>query len=141
MIKGEKNTTSSKRNLSTIPHENFNFKSPEVETILKFKNRYTKTIQNPIQVIESLSFSYMPLKCFIHNNNLTLYCETDRKPLCASCMYQNNTHKGHKVIKLDNSQELMIKDCERYSKIMIGVVDSINDLTKHMNDGINKMET
>ena len=48
MIKGEKNTTSSKRNLSTIPHENFNFKSPEVETILKFKNRYTKTIQNPI---------------------------------------------------------------------------------------------
>lgn len=38
---------------------------------------------------------------------LTLYCELDRKTLCANCMYQQETHRKHRVIPIGRATNLV----------------------------------
>ncbi len=42
-------------------------------------------------------------KCYQHNNVQTMYCITDKKPLCVNCLYISNLHKPHKVIPLQKA--------------------------------------
>jgi hypothetical protein len=69
-----------------------------------------------VHVIEDLNFNKMPQKCFQHNNNYTLYCENDQKPICASCMYQNQIHKLHKVLPLNSCEDQLQRDCQKLEK-------------------------
>lgn len=94
-----------------VPHESLIFQTPEMHAILKIKQKYEKNVEQTVQVIEKLGFNKMPQKCLQHNNNLTLYCENDQKPLCASCMYQNQIHKQHRVLPLNNCLDLLKRDC------------------------------
>ena len=56
----------------------------------------------------------MPQRCMRHNNILSLYCETERSPLCVSCMYHSSEHKGHKVVPLKNATKLLTTDTQNY---------------------------
>jgi hypothetical protein len=63
-------------------------------------------------MIEGLAKNNLPQKCLLHNNNLNLYCLTDKKPLCASCMYQNQGHKFHKIQPLAYCLNEVKRDCD-----------------------------
>lgn len=67
-----------------------------------------------VSIAEDISANKLPQKCMLHNNNYTLYCEQDRKPLCASCMYQNNSHRTHKVMALNISNDYLKRDISKY---------------------------
>lgn len=55
-------------------------------------------------------------------------------------MYQNQVHKIHKVIPLTACAELLKRDCERLEKELGFIVDNMNGLVKHVNDGIVRMD-
>lgn len=116
------------------------FHTPELESILKFKAKYEKNVEQVVQVIEQLSFNKMPQKCLAHSNNFTLYCEYDQKPLCASCVYQNQTHKLHRVLPLANCTPEIKRDCDRLEKEVNSILDNVIGLVKHVNDGISRMD-
>ena len=80
-----------------------NLRTSDMDEVLQLKSKFERSVAVPVQVIEDIWQNKMPQKCIIHNNNYTLYCEQDRKPLCASCMYQNNAHRAHKVVSLNLS--------------------------------------
>jgi len=71
-----------------------------MEAIIKLKQKYEKSVWQTVQVLEEIHIHKMPQKCFHHSNNFSLYCENDQKPLCASCVHQNQVHKAHKIIPL-----------------------------------------
>jgi hypothetical protein len=64
-------------------------------------------------MIEGLAKNKLPQKCFQHNNNLNLYCISDKKPLCVSCMYQNQNqgHKFHRIQPLMSCLGEVQRDC------------------------------
>lgn len=82
----------------------------------------------------------MPQKCLAHNNNYTLYCEHDQKPLCASCMYQNQMHRTHKVHPLNSCADFVKRDCDRLERELGVVVEHMTGLVKHVNAGIARMD-
>ena len=43
-------------------------------------------------------------KCIIHKNIITMYCKNDHKPLCANCLYSNQSHKKHHVLPLAKAE-------------------------------------
>lgn len=47
------------------------------------------------------------IRCLDHSNVLTIYCITERKALCANCVYGYNRHRTHKLVPLkDAIQEI-----------------------------------
>lgn len=34
-----------------------------------------------------------------------MYCLTDKKPLCVSCLYVSNLHKPHKIVPLQKANQ------------------------------------
>ena len=52
-----------------------------------------------------MHFAKTAQRCLAHNNIITLYCLNERKPMCVTCMYQNNLHKKHKVIPLNRANQ------------------------------------
>lgn len=80
---------------------------PELESVGRLRQRFEKVIWQNIQIMEEIYFNKMPQKCLVHNNNFTLYCENDMRPLCASCVYQNLGHKNHRIMPLGSSVELL----------------------------------
>lgn len=74
------------------------------------KEDFEKNILKPIENIESVESANLPQRCLQHNTILTLYCEIDRKPLCANCMYKQDTHRKHRVIPLDKAMNLVKED-------------------------------
>lgn len=81
--------------------------SPEVLKIQAIQDNFHKNIEIPISNIEAILHSRTPQRCLQHNTIYTLYCEFDRKPLCANCMYQVDTHRKHRVIPISRSMGLV----------------------------------
>ena len=95
--------TPSRKQFAEESNQARNLRTSDMDEVLQLKSKFERTVVVPVQVIEDIWQNKMPQKCIVHNNNYTLYCEQDRKPLCASCMYQNTLHKNHKVISLNSS--------------------------------------
>jgi uncharacterized protein YhbP (UPF0306 family) len=69
------------------------------------------------------------IRCLDHSNILTIYCQTERKTLCANCVYGFNRHKTHKLLPLKDANELIRED-NNYFWVQI------NEDLKKMDDSI-----
>lgn len=72
--------------------------------------------------------SKTPQRCLQHNNVSTLYCINDKKPLCVTCMYQNNLHKKHKVVSLNKAGKEMTEELANYLRLVnrsLGVAEEL----------------
>lgn len=78
------------------------FDIPSLTNILE---KFYKEVKNPIEIQTSIFASKSLQRCLDHNNVTTLYCVSDKRPLCVTCMYQNNAHKKHKVVPLNRANQ------------------------------------
>ena len=108
--------------------------------VLELKSKFERTVRAPVQVIEDLWLNKLPQKCMVHSNNFTLYCEQDRKPLCASCMYQNNAHRAHRVNALNLAGDSLVKDAHRFELELQKTIDNLTGLVQHVNRGISRLD-
>lgn len=84
-----------------------NMRMFEVSGLRVLGEKFQREVEGPIDTMTAVYMSKHPQRCLIHNNVITLYCTQDRRPLCVTCMYQNNEHKKHKVLPINrSSQEL-----------------------------------
>jgi hypothetical protein len=60
------------------------------------------------------------LRCLTHANVLTIYCQTERRALCANCVYGVARHRTHKLVPLKDAQEFIIEDNALLWKIIEG---------------------
>jgi len=65
-----------------------------------------------------MHFAKSAPRCLVHNNVITLYCLNERKPLCVTCMYQNNLHKKHKVIPLNRANQELQEETSAYVTVV-----------------------
>jgi hypothetical protein len=73
----------------------------EVPYLKVLQDRFHKEIELPIDSYTSVFLAKAPQRCLQHNNVITLYCFNEHRPLCVTCMYQNNSHKKHKVMPIN----------------------------------------
>jgi len=50
------------------------------------------------------------VRCLDHSNVLTIYCQTERKALCANCVYGINRHRTHKLLPLKDAATYIMED-------------------------------
>ena len=71
-------------------------------------------LENYILLIRSKN----PIRCLEHNTNLSLYCETEQKLLCANCIFGRQDHKFHRVVPIDRSLDKIERDIEAMSRLI-----------------------
>lgn len=72
---------------------------------------------------------------------LTLYCEIDRKPLCASCMYQQETHRKHKVTPLARAMNHVKEDISCFEIKIGSQLNECNEISKNLQELVIKNES
>ena len=77
----------------------------DIPNLTKMMDRFYKEVRNPIEIQSSIFASKALQRCLEHNNVTTLYCVSDKKPLCVTCMYQHSAHKKHKVVPLNRASQ------------------------------------
>lgn len=50
------------------------------------------------------------LRCLQHSNVLTIYCQTERRALCANCVYGVTRHRTHRLIPLEDADQHILED-------------------------------
>jgi len=97
-------------------------------------------VEIPIENIEKIDQAKSPQRCLLHNAVFTLYCEIDRKPLCASCMYQQETHRKHRVTPLHKSLNLVKEDIISLENKLEGNLNQCAAISKKLQENIIKNE-
>lgn len=64
-------------------------------------------------------------RCISHNNIITLYCQIDRQPLCANCMYECQTHRTHRVVPVERADNMIKED-------IIGFYNKLSRVTEQL---------
>jgi hypothetical protein len=59
-----------------------------------------------------------PIRCLEHNSNISIYCETEQKLLCANCIFGRVEHKFHRVTPIDHSYEKIEKDVDTMNRLI-----------------------
>lgn len=72
---------------------------------------------------------------------LTLYCEIDRKPLCANCMYQQETHRKHKVVPLAKAMNYVKEDIASFEIKIEGQLNQCNAISKNLQTALIRNES
>jgi len=77
----------------------------DIPSLTNMMEKFNKEVKSPIEIQTSIFASKSLQRCLDHNNVTTLYCVSDKKPLCVTCMYKNNAHKKHKVVPLNRASQ------------------------------------
>jgi len=59
-----------------------------------------------------------PIRCLEHNSNISIYCETEQKLLCANCIFGRVEHKFHRVTPIDHSYDKIEKDVDTMNRLI-----------------------
>jgi hypothetical protein len=75
------------------------------------------------------------MRCLVHNNFASLYCENEQKQLCVNCVYGNVQHKLHRVVPVKNVMSQIALDIDMMSKKIGKIAEGIEELqrTVHQN--------
>jgi hypothetical protein len=92
--------------------------------------RNREQICSCLELYDLLYANGAPLRCLIHNNFASLYCENEQKQLCVNCVYGNIQHKLHRVTPVKNVMQQIQLDLDIMSRKVGKVVESISDLEK-----------
>ncbi len=64
-----------------------------------------------------------PIRCMQHNSNISLYCESEQKLLCANCIMGKNVHKYHKVTPIEKCMGQLEQDISKMRMDISAEVD------------------
>lgn len=82
-----------------------------------------------------------PLKCYLHNDFISLFCMKDKEILCANCVFNNNEkHKNHTILPLNAAKEIILKENRQFKKIAQEKWVKINDSIKNCEKNIHLIE-
>lgn len=84
--------------------------SPYLAAFDRAFQQFTTQVAKPLEQIKIITDSKQMHRCTRHHSIFTLYCETDRRILCSNCMYDDSTHRKHKVIPLNKALTLVSED-------------------------------
>lgn len=78
-----------------------------------------------------------PLKCYLHNDFISLFCMKDKEILCANCVFNNNDkHKNHTILPLNAAKEIILKENRQFKKIAqekwVKIDDSIKNCERNI---------
>lgn len=91
-------------NQSILKSPNPKKQSIDENPVLKaIKADFDSHVNQKILKIDTMANTELPLRCLTHNNIISLYCEIDRHPLCANCMYETQKHRNHRVVPLEKA--------------------------------------
>lgn len=107
-----------------------------VESIESFIGSVTKTSS----VYEMLYSNGLPQRCLRHNNILTLYCESDRMPICVSCLYHGTEHKSHKIVPLKNANKSLNTDTQNLRNRMQKRIEKVEEAIRTSTENLVKIE-
>eukprot|EP00825_Cyclidium_porcatum_P039072 TRINITY_DN465_c0_g1_i6.p1 TRINITY_DN465_c0_g1~~TRINITY_DN465_c0_g1_i6.p1 ORF type:complete len:454 (+),score=83.24 TRINITY_DN465_c0_g1_i6:129-1490(+) len=75
------------------------------------------------------------MKCKVHNDFITLYCENDKSVLCVQCLFASEQHKGHSVGPIKMAVNHMRSDNEYFRSLIQEKVTKIDAaLTKSVSN-------
>ena len=110
-----KNNSKSPKN--RIDSGDFN---PMLQTI---KEDFNSHVYQKILKLDIMAKTELPLRCLIHNNVISLYCEIDRQPLCANCMYETQKHRNHRVVPLEKAENFIKEDIKSFRNKLGEIVE------------------
>ena len=67
-------------------------------------------LERYIKIFNLMQGHNSQIRCFDHSNVLTIYCQTERKALCANCVYGINRHRTHRLLPLKDATALITED-------------------------------
>lgn len=108
--------------------------------VVEFVEGYLDQVGKNVATYEMLFKNGMPQRCTRHNNILSLYCETERLPLCVSCMYHGTDHKGHKVLPLKNAAKALTTDNQNLRNKLQKRIERIEDVIRISTENLVKIE-
>lgn len=81
-----------------------------LDDIVKDLSDKKEKLENCIKYFNMMQSHNAQLRCIQHSNVLTIYCQTERKALCANCVYGASRHRTHRLIPLKDAIEFIIED-------------------------------
>jgi hypothetical protein len=99
-----RNLSPQKPNKSSLRYPTSPLLNTSVDKGAKLKlSRSREKLTQDLNTYTLLIRSRNPIRCLEHNTNISIYCETEQKLLCANCIYGRTEHKFHRVTPLDRS--------------------------------------
>ena len=74
-----------------------------LDKLIKEMTEKKEKLEKFIKVFNLMQNHNAQIRCIDHSNVLTIYCQTERKVLCANCVYGFNRHKTHRLIPLKDA--------------------------------------
>lgn len=71
-------------------------------------------------------------KCKLHSEDYALFCQTDKKLLCLSCVYRQATHKNHLVHPINGCYSLLQNENSNFLAQVKEKSTCIEDRLKHL---------
>ncbi len=97
---------------------------------------FKENIEKKICFIQALTKKGQAQRCFDHNIPYSLYCTHCRRFICASCMYNSQIHKKHRVQPLQSSTKEIKDDIDNMIYKLVNKLKTCQTIANEANSRI-----